>query len=87
MGIIQNSISDKIQIYPNPTNGNFSIDLGEVYSVVAITLTDLSEKVIQTKTYSEIQLLNLNLEKPTAEVYLLKIESAEKNAVIRLVKE
>ena len=50
-------------------------------------MMNLSEKVIQTKTYSEIQLLNLNLEKPTAEVYLLKIESAEKNAVIRLVKE
>ena len=86
VGIIENSFGNGLLIYPNPTDGSFSIDLGKTYNAVSITMTDLNGKLIQSKTYSESQLLNLKLEEP-AGVYLLIIETRDKKAVIRLVKE
>ena len=49
-------------------------------------MTDLNGKLIQSKSYNGLQLLNLDLDEP-AGVYLLMIESGEKKAVIRLIKE
>ena len=86
VGIIENYLGNELLLYPNPTDGNFSIDFGETYSSVTITMTDLNGKMIQSKTYNESQLLNLRLDEP-AGVYILVIQSGEKKAVIRLIKE
>jgi Secretion system C-terminal sorting domain len=86
VGIIENNFGDKLLIYPNPTDGNFSIDLGDNYQSITVKIMDLSGKLIQSKTYNESQLLNLKLEE-TAGIYLLIIESSNKKAVIRLIKE
>jgi photosystem II stability/assembly factor-like uncharacterized protein len=86
VGFIENDFGNVLLLFPNPTNGSFSIDLGEVYQAVTITITNLNGKLIQSKTYNESQLMNLKLEQPTG-VYLLKIESGNKKAIIRLIKE
>ena len=86
IGIIENNFGNDLLIYPNPTNGIFSIDLGRNYQTVTITITDLNGKLIQSKTYNESKLLNLKLEKPVG-VYLLIIESGDKKTIIRLIKE
>ena len=86
VGIEENSFGNDLSFFPNPTEGNFSIDLGEKYQTITITMTDLVGKIIQTKTYNQSQLLNLNIEE-SAGIYLLMIESGDKKAVIRLVKE
>ena len=86
VGIVENNFGNELLIYPNPTDGNFSIDLGQAYNAVTITITDLNGKLIQSNTYNESQLLNLRLDEPDG-IYLLMIESEEKKAVIRLMKE
>ena len=73
-------------VYPNPTNCNFSIDLGESYPTTSIIITDLLGKTIQTNEFTNNQILNLKIEEP-AGIYLLMIESGDKKAVIRLIKE
>jgi len=80
------SAENELVLYPNPTDGNFSIDLGENYQTVTITITDIVGRTISSKTYNESQLLKLNIEEP-AGIYLVMIESEDKKAVIRLVKE
>ena len=86
VGIIENDFGSGLLLYPNPTNGNFSIDLGEIYKSVYVTITDIKGKQIQSKTYNGLQWMNLKIEEP-AGVYFLIIESAKKKATIRLVKE
>ncbi len=86
VGIIENGFGNELLVYPNPTDGKFSIDLGENHNTITITVTDMSGKLIQLKTYNESQLLNLKIEEP-AGVYLLVIKSRNKKAVIRLIKE
>ncbi len=86
IGQIENSFGNSFLLYPNPTAGNFSIDLGENYNSVTITLIDLKGKVIQSTNYKNNQLLYLKIDEPSG-TYLLKVESGDKKAVIRLVKD
>jgi hypothetical protein len=86
VGIIENYFGNQLLLYPNPTNGNFSIDLGDNLNTVMITMTDLHGKLIRSNTYNDSQLLNFQIEE-SAGIYLLMIESGDKKAVIRLVKE
>jgi hypothetical protein len=84
--IVKNDFGDGLLLYPNPTQGNFSIDLGENYNAVLVTIKDYNGKLVHSKTYNHSELLNLKLEEPVG-VYLLIIESGDKKAVIRLIKE
>ena len=76
-------------VFPNPISNsqdNFSIDLGENNGSVKITITDVYGRRIRSGSYNKSQLLNLELDGPPG-VYLLIVESEEKKAVVRLVKE
>ena len=86
VGIIENDFGNELLLYPNPTDGNFSIDLGNSYNGVKITITDMNGKMIRSKTHGESRLLNLTLGEAPG-VYLLKIEAEGRIAVIRLLKE
>lgn len=86
LGVLENNFSNKLLLYPNPTHGNFSIDLGDKYQSTTVTITDLNGKIVLLNTYKDSQLLNLKLEGSTG-AYLLIIESDNKKAIIRLIKE
>ena len=86
IGIIENSFGSKLVVYPNPTIGNFTIDVGETYNSVSVTISDVKGKLIQSNTFKDSQLLDLNLSEPNG-VYLLKIESESNKAIIRVLKK
>ena len=86
IGIIENSFDSQLVVYPNPTIGNFTIDLGATYNSVSVTISDVKGKLIQSNTFKDSQLLDLNLSEPNG-VYLLKIESESNKAIIRILKK
>jgi hypothetical protein len=86
VGIVENSFGDKLLIYPNPTNGNFSIDLGAIYDNPLILITDVSGNIIESKATSQSQVLNLFIKEP-AGIYIVSVQAGDKKAVIRLVKQ
>ena len=86
IGILENDFGTSLSIYPNPTSGEFSIDLGEVYESGTVTITDISGKIVSINEFTDRQLLELAL-KEAAGAYFLIIETRNQKAVIRLVKE
>jgi hypothetical protein len=86
VGIIENSFGNELLIYPNPTSGNFSIDLGASFETSVVTITDISGKLIDSKTISQSQILNLSINEPTG-IYFITIQAGDKKAVIRLIKK
>lgn len=84
LGILEHNF-ENIKVYPNPANGEFSVDLGSNYKSTVTTITDLNGKIIQTNTFKNSQILNLIFDKP-AGIYFLNINSGDKNSVVRLVK-
>lgn len=86
VGIIENSFESMLSVYPNPTTGNFSVDLGDYFNSIKVTLTDVNGRLIQTTDYSYSQILNLNINEPKG-FYILTLESENQRAIIRLVKK
>ncbi len=86
VGLLENDFGKELKLYPNPTVGSFSIDLGQTYKFTSIRITDLIGKTIQSQSFTNSQILNLNINE-SAGIYLLLIESTDKKAIIKLIKE
>ena len=85
LGIIENTFPENPIIYPNPTNGNVSIDLRKNYNNVIIQLNDILGRKIIEQSYNQARVLNLNI-KESPGVYFLNIVTENKRVVFRLVK-
>lgn len=85
-GLSNENFGQEFIVYPNPTNGNFTIDLGENYSIVNTTITDLTGRLILSSSIGNASILNFEINEP-AGIYILKIEAGEKTSVVRLIKE
>jgi|GEM_PF-4500138 len=83
---VNSDFENELLLYENPTDGDFSIDLGNNYPLVSVTIYDISGKLIQSKNFKDSQLLRLKLKAP-ARIYLVAIEAEGKKAFLRLVKE
>ena len=84
--IIANDFGNELLFYPNPSDGDFTIDLGNTYESITIKLIDLNGKLIETNYYKNTQYLHLKIEEPVG-IYLLNIETESKKAIIKLIKE
>ena len=84
VGIIENNFENGIIIYPNPTNGDFSIDLRATYEKTTLTITDVNGKIIEKSTYNQSQLLNLTIAAPMG-IYFLRVSSEKEQAIIKLI--
>ena len=84
--IIENDFGNELLFYPNPSDGDFTIDLGNNYETITIKLTDLNGKLIETNSYKNTQLMHLKIEEPVG-IYLLNIETEAEKAIIKLMKE
>lgn len=86
VGIIKTSFPSEIIVYPNPTNGAFSVDLGRSYESLSTTIMDIKGNVIRSEKHNQSDLLNLKIDEPVG-AYILVVESEDKKAVIRMVKK
>ena len=85
LGIIENTFPKNPIIYPNPTNGNVSIDLRKNYNNITIQLNDILGRKIIEQSYNQGRVFNLNI-KESPGVYFLNIVTENKRVVFRLVK-
>lgn len=51
-GISENNDENSIQLFPNPTSGEYSISFGRFYKQLSVTVKDISGKRISSETYS-----------------------------------
>jgi PKD repeat protein len=85
VGIIENEFGKDFHIYPNPTDGKFSIDLGANFKSVNISISDVNGNIIHNESFNESKILSLIIEEP-AGVYYISVFAEDKKAIIRLIK-
>lgn len=86
VGILENTFGENLLIYPNPTTGDFSIDLGASYENAQVKITDASGKLINSKSITQSQILNLSIHEPRG-IYIVSVQAGDKKTVIRLIKQ
>lgn len=85
VGILENSFNNDIRVFPNPTSGILKIDLGETFSELIVSIIDVNGKLIKQLTFKNTNFFELNLDVQSG-IYLLTINSGNKKATIRLIK-
>ena len=85
MGIIEPSITNQVNIYPNPTKGIVNINLGELKNV-SIKVTDISGKVIYNAENINSKSYQFKLNQKSG-VYFVQIISDSKTQTFKLIKQ
>jgi hypothetical protein len=85
VGILENTFRNNIRVFPNPTGGILSVDLGESLAEFHITIIDTNGKIIKEENYQNTQEFELNLNVQSG-IYLLMIRSENAKATIKLIK-
>jgi uncharacterized repeat protein (TIGR03803 family) len=85
-GLVDHTFKHNVTLYPNPTDGSFTIDLGRIYPKAEITLTQPDGRVIREESiingrYKELQIS----ESPGP--YIVTIKADHQNAVFKIVKK
>lgn len=74
-------------IYPNPTTGFLTVDLGKVYAHTNIELINTTGQVLLQKQYRQKEQLNLNVESILSGIYFIKISTNEGvQGILKVVK-
>lgn len=85
VGIVENSFSNEIKVYPNPSEGFITVDLGETISEFHVGIIDINGKLIRQSTFKNTKIFELDLDVMSG-IYILSINSGNNMAIIRLIK-
>ena len=87
VGIPQNTFTENIQVYPNPTTGNFAIKFETIQNDLSIRIISISGQTIETKTFQNTDFVQLKLEQPNG-IYIVDVlNEKRKRAEFRLIKK
>ncbi len=83
---VGSNILENVKITPNPSNGKFSINLGDENNFTKISVTDIQGKIIQSFEKIDSPLLELTINGASG-MYFLRFETNENSETIQLIKE
>jgi len=82
---INEFINEEIKLFPNPTNGSFSVNLINDYDDIDITIRDIRGRLIENKSFKNTNLLQMDFD-AVAGVYLIIIKINNNTIVTKLIK-
>ncbi|MDT8411643.1 MAG: LamG-like jellyroll fold domain-containing protein [Vicingaceae bacterium] len=88
VGIDEEKTNFNVSIFPNPTDGLITINFNDgLNQETNYTITSIEGKVITTQTNITTNNIVVDLSNESKGVYFLKINSENKNAVYKLIKQ
>ncbi|MCZ4317449.1 SBBP repeat-containing protein [Aequorivita viscosa] len=76
LGIPENTFPEKFEVYPNPTNGKFTIDLGEEYRNITVEITNIVGQLISSEKYVATKIVAKEITS-SAGIYFVKVATTE----------
>lgn len=86
VGILEPRFGDALSVYPNPTTGALSIDLGKSHNEVVITIRDQLGQDVLKRSYSGSNVFQMNMT-GEAGMYFMEVNSGDNKAMLKVVKE
>ena len=87
VGIDENSSLSGVKIFPNPTSGLVTINLGNHNGTVNYSVSTVEGKIVSSKNNVNTTNINIDLTNESNGVYILKIEDATSSKTYKLLKE
>jgi hypothetical protein len=86
-GVLDLSFGSEITVYPNPTKGEITLDMGAVYQTINVKIYSLSGKLVSVKEYNSQRKIDCQISGDKG-VYFLQITSEKgEQARIKVMKE
>lgn len=84
---VDNFVSNKFSISPNPVKSMLSISNAENIKVDAILIVDVNGRIIKEVKYSNVSNINMDLSELSSGMYIMNINSDQGIATKKIVKE
>jgi hypothetical protein len=85
-GTTENSFGQQFTVYPNPTNGQLSIDLGDNMLNVTVIVRNALGKETLRKTYNSANLIELMID-GEAGIYYVEIATMDRKELLKVIKK
>ena len=86
LNIPENILLGHIKVFPNPTNGDFLIELDKNHRMLDVKLYSIEGRLIYSKTFNNNNRINISINSANG-IYFLKITNGSQNKeVIKLIK-
>ncbi|MBK9192050.1 MAG: T9SS type A sorting domain-containing protein [Crocinitomicaceae bacterium] len=76
VGLEQYEPLTNFNVYPNPTEGNFTLDLGQNFDQVTVLVSNSLGQIVLNNSYNEQQLINIQLNDETG-IYFVEVLTSE----------
>ena len=86
VGIVDNGQPMVINVYPNPTLGNVTIDLVKQQNEVQVTLYDMYGKLVYLNKYQDYKLIEFSFDAPPG-IYYLNVKSGERSSRHKIIMQ
>jgi hypothetical protein len=81
-----NDFRNSLLVYPNPTEENICIELGQIYNDIILKIKTITGQVITTYEFGTTNRLDIEL-KGNQAIYLLEIQTKEgRSAIVKILK-
>ncbi len=84
---VQDFISNKFNVFPNPASNVVTINNAENITIEQVEVFDISGKTVKTQQFNNENQVQLNIEELASGSYLLHIKTNEGTAMKKLVKK
>ena len=84
-GILNNTLQDGLELYPNPAAENIIINLPQLYEKIDVELTTVLGQPVMKKSFNEKINLNLSLNHPKGLYFLTIRNNLNEMAVVKVV--
>jgi len=84
---VNDPVSSKFNLYPNPVNDIVTISNGENIGIEQVTITDLSGRAVRTYELNQQSEIQLNISDLNAGIYIFNVKTKEGTAVKKVIKK
>ncbi len=86
-GISQNSFDLELNLYPNPTSGIVTIELGKTYKSLNLIVTNVIGQVVLSKKYKSTNKLNFKISGSPGFYFVVLQSSCGEKSILKVIKE
>jgi uncharacterized repeat protein (TIGR03803 family) len=83
--VIKDLSAGRLTLFPNPTSGKFTIDLGKVYPQALVTIMRYDGEVIRKEIVPDSRFIDMNLDQPSG-LYIVTIMLEGREMHFRLIR-
>lgn len=86
IGILENTFGSALTVFPNPTSGNFIVDLGGQYGNVTINVRSVKGQLISTTNFGTASRITFGIVGATGFYFVDILTTEGKSATLKVMK-